>query len=151
MTDNKIEEIIQEKGLYKPRITPETIADVIVSEQYHVFENTSLTVCCLTLKNGFAVIGESSCIHPENFDPELGQILAKINATDKIWMLESYWLKHILSKKGGYMDRNKKVHRNVPLAEIAEYVYDVNSEEITEDKNQYVLNILKGLSPGCDL
>ncbi len=96
MTNNEIEEIIQEKGLNKPRLTPEMIADVIVSEQYHVFENTSLTVCCLTLKNGFAVIGESSCIHPENYDVELGRKISKSNAIDKVWMLEGYLLKEKL-------------------------------------------------------
>ncbi len=45
MNDQQIEQEIQEKGLTAPRVTPERINEVIVNEQYHVFEGTTLTVC----------------------------------------------------------------------------------------------------------
>ena len=97
MTDNKIEKEIQEKGLTAPRITPEHLEQVIVSEQYHVFDGTTFTACLLTLKNGYTVIGESACASPENFNTELGRKIARENAKNKIWSLEGYLLKSKLS------------------------------------------------------
>lgn len=80
-----------------PRITPEQIDATIVGEQYHVFEDTTLTVCCLSLANGFTVTGESACVSLENFDAELGRKIARDNAVQKIWALEGYALRNKLS------------------------------------------------------
>lgn len=85
-----------DKGLTAPRITPEHIDSVIASEQYHVFEDTTVTVCLLKLRNGFTVTGESACASPENFDPAVGRAIAKRNARDKIWALEGYLLRESL-------------------------------------------------------
>ena len=93
MNDQEIEKEIKEKGLTAPRVTPEQIESVIVSEQYHVFEGTTFTSCLLTLKNGFTVHGESACASPENFDPELGRKIAQNKKKNKIWMLEGYLLR----------------------------------------------------------
>lgn len=97
MTEQAIEKEIQEKNLNAPRLTPDLIDAVIKEEDYHVFEKTCLTVCCLTLRNGFTVIGESACASPENFDAEIGRKIARENARNKIWMLEGYLLKERLS------------------------------------------------------
>lgn len=97
MNDQQIEQEIQDKGLTAPRITPARIDEVIVGEQYHVFNNTTLTVCCLHLKNGFTVTGESACASHENFDVELGKRIAKENARAKIWALEGYALRNKLA------------------------------------------------------
>ena len=99
MNDQDIEKEINDKGLSAPRITPEHIESVIVSEQYHVFEGTTFTSCLLTLRNGFTVHGESACASPENFDAELGRKIARDNAKNKIWMLEGYLLRHVLHEQ----------------------------------------------------
>jgi len=96
MNDKEIENEIKEKGLTAPRVTPERIEKVITSEDYHVFNGSQLTVCCLTLENGFTVTGESACASPENFNAELGRKIAKDNAKNKIWALEGYLLKQKL-------------------------------------------------------
>ena len=57
---------------------------MITGEDYHVFPGTTLTVCCLKLRNGFTVTGESAAASPENFDVELGKKIARSNACDKI-------------------------------------------------------------------
>lgn len=97
MNEIAIEQEIQSKGLNAPRLTPDLIDATIVKEQFHVFDGTTLTVCCLTLKNGFTVTGESACASVENFDVELGQKIAKQNAREKIWALEGYLLRDKLS------------------------------------------------------
>ena len=98
MSELQIEKEIQAKGLTAPRLTPDLIDAAIVGEDYHVFPGTMLTVCCLTLKNGFTVTGESACASPENFNAEIGQMIARGNARDKIWALEGYLLKEKLFK-----------------------------------------------------
>ena len=90
MTEQAIEQEIQEKGLNAPRITPADIDDQIVDEDYHVFPGTCVTVCCLTLKNGFTTIGSSACASPLNYDEEIGKRIARENAREKIWPLEGY-------------------------------------------------------------
>ena len=96
MNEQDLEVEIQQKGLVAPRLTPSLIDAAIVGEDYHVFPNTTLTVCCLTLKNGFTVTGESAAASPENFDREIGKKVARDNARNKIWQLEGYLLKEKL-------------------------------------------------------
>lgn len=92
-----IESEIQAKGLNAPRLTPALIDAAIVSEDYHVFPGTTLTICAITLRNGFVVTGESAAASPENFDRNIGQMIARQNARDKIWPLEGYLLRQRLS------------------------------------------------------
>ena len=92
-----IEVEIQEKGLTAKRITPEMLDNEIVSEQFHVFDGSCLTVCCLTLSNGFTVTGESACASPENFNLEIGQKISRSNARDKIWPLLGFRLRDELA------------------------------------------------------
>lgn len=98
MTDEKaIEAEIQSKGLNAPRLTPDMIDAAIVSEQYHVFAGTTMTVCALTLRNGYIVTGESAAASPENFDQAIGRKIARDNARNKIWALEGYLLREKLA------------------------------------------------------
>jgi hypothetical protein len=92
-----VEAEIQRKGLTAPRITPQMIDNTIVAADFHVFPGTTLTVCALTLRNGFIVVGESAASSPENFDAELGRKIARDNARNKIWALEGYRLRSELS------------------------------------------------------
>jgi len=91
--EQAIEAEIKAKGLDAPRLTPESIDNTIRSEQFYVFPGTTLTVCALTLKNGFQVVGHSAAASPENFDEEIGRKIARANARQKIWPLEGYLLK----------------------------------------------------------
>lgn len=93
-----IEAEIQEKGKTAPRLTPADIDAQIVAEQFYVFPGTVLTVCALTLRNGFHVTGESACASPDNFDPEIGRKLARDQARNKIWPLEGYLLRSKLAE-----------------------------------------------------
>ena len=71
-------------------IQEEDILAIILDEQYHHFPGTTVTVCCLRLQNGFAVIGYSACLDDREFDSVTGEIEAKKDAIDKIYQLEGY-------------------------------------------------------------
>ena len=96
--DQKLEYEIQNKGLNAPRLTPAHIDSTIKDINYHRLTDV-LTVCVLTLMNGFTVTGESACASPENYNEEIGNKVAFENARDKIWMLEGYLLKEKLYQK----------------------------------------------------
>lgn len=75
------------------RLTPEFIDEMIWRVQYHVFINTELTVCCIQLKNGFTVTGESACVYPEDFDKTKGETISYEKAKQKIWSHAGYMVK----------------------------------------------------------
>ena len=98
MSEVELEKEIQEKGLNAPRLTPTLIDGVIKKEQYTRLTDV-LTVCVLTLENGFTVTGESACASPENYNEEIGNKIARENAREKIWVLEGYLLKQRLYER----------------------------------------------------
>jgi len=95
--EQDIEQDIRAKGLTAPRITPADLDAKIKAVQYHVFPGTMLTVCCLTLANGFTVTGQSAAASPANFDAQVGRKIARADAREKIWMLEGYLLRERLA------------------------------------------------------
>ena len=129
MTNNEIEQEIQDKGLTAPRVTPADIEANIASEDYFtagdavygkpnrvgfqrvdgkyipVYEDarhqalSTMTFCVLVLKNGFTVTGESACASPENLDAKVGRKIARQNAINKVWPLMGYALKESLTTK----------------------------------------------------
>lgn len=86
------EQIEERRPKNAPAVTPTLVDSKIVCEDYHVFPGTTVTICLLTLVNGFSVTGESACANPANFDPELGRNIARSRARDKIFQLEGYLL-----------------------------------------------------------
>ena len=126
MANKTTEQLIQERGLTAPRITPDDIEANIVGEHFFTafdgqagaikhetyvgrFTPTDdesemqplklLTFCVLVLSNGFTVTGESACASPKNFDAEIGRKIARQNAEQKIWPLMGYHLKQQLAEK----------------------------------------------------
>ena len=125
MNEQQIESEIQAKGLTAPRVTPADIEANIKAEIFFTALDGAadaagdarshhnrvkddadvadvhqalglLTFCVLVLKNGFTVTGESACASPDNFDAELGRMIARQNAVNKLWPLMGYALKQRL-------------------------------------------------------
>ena len=98
------------------RVTLDALKANIVKEDFHVFPGSQLTVCVLTLKNGFTVTGESACADPAMFNAEIGQKIARENAEQKIWPLMGYALKEEMLRdvpSGDYRDRVKAEARDL--------------------------------------
>ena len=95
-------------------VTKEQIESRIKSAEYSIHAGSTLTICVLTLENGFTVVGKSACAHAGNFNKELGEKIAyddafkfftnkelgeKIaydDAFKQIWALEGYLLREAL-------------------------------------------------------
>lgn len=92
-TEAETEAAIVAAGKTAPRLTPAHIDAVIKDVQYLQPHGTAMTICVMTLRNGFVVTGESAAASPENFDAEIGKKIAWANARNKIWPLEGYLLR----------------------------------------------------------
>ena len=51
-----------------------------------------LTFCVLVLKNGFSVVGKSTCVDARNFKAEEGKMIARSNALNEMWPLMGFAL-----------------------------------------------------------
>lgn len=79
-----------------PRVTLADIEARIAKTEYLRTEGNTLTICVLTLQNGFTVTGESACADPANYNRELGERIARDKAIGNVWPLEGYLLRERL-------------------------------------------------------
>lgn len=102
------------------KVTIEDIKAKIANVQYVAPFGTTLTVCVITLQNGFNVTGESACVDAANYDAKIGADIAYNNAVDKVWLLEGYALAERLhvarlaneaAAAAGATEENKKVRK----------------------------------------
>ena len=89
-----------------PRVTLADIEAAVKQTEFQKFGET-MTVCVLTLKNGFMVTGESACAHPGLYDQKIGEDIAYKKAIEKIWPLLGYALRDRLYVAGeeSWLDR----------------------------------------------
>ncbi len=101
-TDEQLHVDIEASGHTAPRVTPEHIDGKISGAKYWNPDGTSLTVCVLTLENGFQVVGYSASASVDNFDAEIGRKLAYDKAREHVWALEGYLLRQQLHEEELY-------------------------------------------------
>ncbi len=58
--------------------------DIIITKEEFVRIGVKTTVCCLTLQNGFEVVGTSAFVDPTDYDLEVGKEWAKKAALSKL-------------------------------------------------------------------
>lgn len=83
MTNTELDKAIE--SLPGERVTKEYMESRIKAVEFHVLPKSTVTVCNITLDNGFSVRGESACVDPANFNKEIGEKIAHDNAFDKLW------------------------------------------------------------------
>jgi hypothetical protein len=88
-------------GSGAPRVTLAHIEAKIARADYYL--QGVLTICVLTMRNGFTITGESACASPENFNAEYGRKLAYEQAVGKVWAFEGYLLREELHKRAALL------------------------------------------------
>ena len=102
-----------------PRLTPAHINEQVVAHEFHVFPDTTVTVCLMTLRNGAKVIGYNyGSIDPEAQNWELGKNNAYFTALEKVWELEGYLLRDFL-------------HANREQAVVKEFAFEQGLNDTT--------------------
>lgn len=89
ITDQEKETLLAE--LPAPRVTVEQMKARIADTSF-VRLNATVTLCNLTLDNGFSVRGESACVSPENYNQQIGEKIAYDAAFSKLWPLFGFLL-----------------------------------------------------------
>ena len=93
MTLTQAKEAVAQKTA--PRVSEESIKAKIKSVDY--LPDGQLTICKITMQNGFMVIGHSAPASPENYDYQVGKRYAYENAFRQLWQLEGYLLRETLA------------------------------------------------------
>ena len=93
------------RALVSPRLTPAYLESLILSEDYHHFKGTRVTVCCLKVKNDQSMVGVSICGESSRFDIAEGRRIARGHAITKLKDAETYLLRQRL-----YEHRQGKPH-----------------------------------------
>jgi hypothetical protein len=75
-----------------PRVTREAIEARIGDVSYTRLPGGTMSICQITIDNGFVVIGESACVSPENYQQVIGERIAYDKAFDKLWPLFGFLL-----------------------------------------------------------
>lgn len=76
-----------------PKVTKEQMEARIADTSYSFPKPLgTLTICILTLDNGYFVTGESACVDPRNYDRNIGEELAYKHAFSKLWPLFGFLL-----------------------------------------------------------
>ena len=94
---DSLEREIQAKADKAPRVKPADVKAEIVGETFTLLPSGRVTVCELTLKNGFTVRGESAVVFIENFNEEIGRKVARENAEKEVWQLLGFRLRDKIS------------------------------------------------------
>lgn len=77
------------------KLTQADLENKIERVEYTVHDER-MTICLMYMEkpeaapSQYIVVGKSTCMHPETFDPELGRKYAYQDAVERLWELESY-------------------------------------------------------------
>lgn len=86
-------------GTGAPRVELKSIEAEIADVSYvRAGPKGVLTICVLTMRNGFTITGESACASWENFNEEFGRRLAYEQAVNKAWAFEGYLFRERLRR-----------------------------------------------------
>lgn len=110
------------------KLTTEYLNSLVDNAEY--VHQGLLTICTITLKNGFQLVGTSACVSKDNYDVQIGRTIAYENAFNKLWELEGYLLKWRI-----YESQNTKVTlRNGNQGEVV-YTSPFGKLLVIEDNN----------------
>lgn len=84
----------------RTRVTLSDVQDKIKHVSYAVLPETTTTLCVMTMKNGYVVLGTSACADPSMFNKALGEQYSYGDAIEKLWPLEGYLLREEMFGKG---------------------------------------------------
>lgn len=90
MTKSELDTAIE--NLPGERVTKEYMESRIASTDFSTLPKATVTICNITLDNGYSVRGESACVDPANFNREIGEKIAHDNAFNKLWPLFGFLL-----------------------------------------------------------
>lgn len=91
LTQEQVDKLLNESP--GQRVTKEYIEHRITDTLFTtLIEGSTVTICQLTIDNGYSVRGESACVDPTNYNKDLGEHYSYENAFKKLWPLFGFLL-----------------------------------------------------------
>lgn len=90
MNEQELAQAIESRPF--PKVTKADIDARIARVDYFQMPEGTVTICQITLDNGFSVRGESACVDPRNYNKDIGESLAHKDAFSKLWPLVGFML-----------------------------------------------------------
>jgi hypothetical protein len=87
---DQAKEVIDATAIH-PRVTEASIKAKIAKIDY--LKHDHMTICIVTMTNGFMVIGQSAPADIRNYNEQVGLTYAYENAFKQLWVLEGYLLR----------------------------------------------------------
>lgn len=80
------------------RVTLDSMLEKVVSKEFINPPSAPLmTICVITLQNGFVLVGKTAPADPENFNAYLGRKFSEEDAMRQMWPLEGYLMRERLA------------------------------------------------------
>lgn len=109
------------------KVTLEMVEEEVVQTEYVILPDGKTTICLLTMRNGYTIRGESSCVDPANFKKEDGEKYALERAMDKIWPLLGFRMQDKMHRETGTtflerleLERDELAYRYLKLGQFLE-------------------------------
>jgi len=80
------------------KVTQQNVMDEVQKSTYTILPDGITTICQITMKNGYTVIGKSACADPAEFNAAEGEKWAWQDALRQVWPLLGYALRERLHK-----------------------------------------------------
>lgn len=80
------------------KVTQQNVMDEVQKSTYTILPDGITTICQITMKNGYTVIGKSACADPTEFNAAEGEKWAWQDALRQVWPLLGYALRERLHK-----------------------------------------------------
>lgn len=91
ISENRLDELLAASPA--ERVTAEYMQSRISKTSFNRLSDApTLTICNITIDNGYSVRGESACVNPENYNREIGEKIAFDNAFRQLWPLFGFLL-----------------------------------------------------------
>jgi hypothetical protein len=89
ITNEKLDELLAASPA--ERVTKEYLESRIAGTEFHRVGRT-VTICRITLDNGYSVRGESACVNAENYHQQIGEKIAYDDAFRQLFTLFGFLL-----------------------------------------------------------
>ena len=95
LTSSEVDELLSKSPA--PRVTEEDIKERIARVHYMHDADLfgTMTICTITMVNGWRVVGTSACVSEDNYNQGIGDKIAYDNAFRQLWALEGYLLAEV--------------------------------------------------------
>lgn len=125
-----------------PRVTEAEVLGSIANKEFIKVNEGTLTICVLTLHNGWQVTGESACADLRNYKQDVGERISYDNAVKKIWAFLGFVLRDKLhNEPKTFLERldRERSELHDKLTKLIDFIDNNETYKDLDEKQQHWL------------